>query len=121
MSSNFWETYHKSLLKSQEKVLDLWLDSFSHSLAINPFSSSENFRQTWNSFEELMTFFMATQAIEMNLAINLQQLYWNSYFKLMRQNLTKPQLSHENSPSESDKLYIERALIGGSFHLVDSN
>ena len=121
MKTNFGEMYQESLLKSQKKLLELWLARFSHSLDINPFNFSENFRRTWNYFEELMTFHLSTQAIEMDLTINLQRLYWNSYFKLMRQNLTKPPLSDEKSANESDKLYIERELMGGSFHLVDSN
>ncbi len=121
METIFGAKYQEYLLKSQKNVLELWLNRFNQSLDLNYFNLSEHFCQNWDYFEAMMRFHMATQAIEMDLAINLQRLYWDSYFKLMRQSLTQPPLRDEKSANEHDQLYIERELMGGSFHLVDSN
>ena len=69
---------------------------------------------------ELMRFSFAIQEVAIEMGMNFQLVYWDSYLKFIGQTRAKSESSYQEPMNERREPDVERDLMAGSFHLVDS-
>ena len=86
-----WDESQKQLIESQQKLVTLWMESFtSHTY---PMSISNNFEKTLNVQQELIHSALKAQKVAVELSIETQKQFWDSYFQTtqkMLQEMPKP-------------------------------
>lgn len=108
MNSNFFAQHQLLFFRWQKKFLENWFDSLSR------------------RNKQLLNNILACQEMTMKSGIELQQLWWDSYFQLIRHiftsnqpmgkppinqpSINQPPIDHSRDPDDV------RSLIGGALH-----